>query len=335
MQHLTAFLTRLQTFELRIIQQEVYTGTGIGPDNKTEIIVYDLKHETPYYDSFSFKSELRVMKDMALLDLLTLDGPQTRVILDQVKKLQDRFRTFWQNYHQHYSGYEQKYKPSYLFSIRLDELFIVHNLQPSHADITISEEFVETLSDSVKLREQFLKELIREAEEHLDKQEQQEPVSREINEIQEEPKATIDNEDTRIVPGPRFSDGTVDQLFPVLKAYFDPADHPPLQKLLHENQPPENPLLFLGNGNQLADAFKQLYEANLIVGCSKAELEKWITLRFLYQYKNLKKEYTEGYLNGIISSDIRPCRSPILEVKKQDGRYTIFPTIRGKRNAKY
>ena len=70
MQHLTAFLTRLQTFELRIIKKAIYKGTGFGADVKTEIPAYDLQHETPYYDPFTFKSELRLGKDMALIDLL-------------------------------------------------------------------------------------------------------------------------------------------------------------------------------------------------------------------------------------------------------------------------
>lgn len=331
MKHLATFLTRLQTFELRIIQKTIYKGTGIGPGEKTEIPAYDLQHETQYYDSFTFKSELRVGKDMALIDLLTLDETKTRAVLAHIMKLQDRFKLFWQNYHRHYSGYEQVYKSSYLFSIRLEELFIVHNLQPDHAGIWIGEEFVENLSDSVKLREKFLKDFIREVEEHLNAQDGMQSAGQSTS----VEKKGSDGDTILPASRPKFSEGAADQLFAVLKTYFDRKDHPFLQALLSKDQSPQTPMLFRGNGNQLADAFKQLYEANMIVGCSKAELERWIAPNFLYQYNKLKKEFTEGYLNGIISSDSKPCRSPILEVKMKDGRYTIFPTPRNKKNNKY
>lgn len=70
MQNLAVFLTRLQTFELRIITKgELHNR--IREEGKKP--AYSLTHETQYYNSFSYKSELRVLKDMAQVDLLSLD----------------------------------------------------------------------------------------------------------------------------------------------------------------------------------------------------------------------------------------------------------------------
>ena len=101
---------------------------------------------------------------MAFIDILTLDRGRIALQLIQLNKLNDRFNELWQNYHQHYHDYHQEYKSSYPFSIKLDTLFIVHNLQGDSADVHVSAQFVEDLADSIKLRESFLKELIRDVE---------------------------------------------------------------------------------------------------------------------------------------------------------------------------
>jgi hypothetical protein len=71
----------------------------------------------------------------------------------------------------------------------------------------------------------------------------------------------------------------------ICKTYFSPHDQGLLHTLLKKKEQPSIPLLFRGNGNQLVDAFKQFYEANLIVGCQKGELEEWIGKNFEYVYR--------------------------------------------------
>ncbi|MDB4902206.1 MAG: hypothetical protein JWQ63_1487 [Mucilaginibacter sp.] len=71
MQHFKEFLSRIQTFDLQIITQK--ENIDAGANQKPEIKFYDITHETPFYKSFSYKSELRVLKDMAFIDVLTLD----------------------------------------------------------------------------------------------------------------------------------------------------------------------------------------------------------------------------------------------------------------------
>src|SRR6267142_1588800 len=144
MQHLKEFLTKIQTFNFRLTHQEGYISSS--SNEKRKMLGYDIRHETHYYDSFSYKSELRVLKDMALIDLLALDQDRIGMQLLQLKKVEQRFKQLWGHYHNNHYGYmASRYNASYPFSIRINDLFIVNNLQPDHAEIAVTEEFVEDL----------------------------------------------------------------------------------------------------------------------------------------------------------------------------------------------
>jgi hypothetical protein len=95
MQSLTYFLTHLQTFELRL-----KTKGELNKFVKKEyqMWAYSLSHETQYYDSFAYKSEIRVSKDMALVDLLALNEISLNRELEQLKKLKARFKLFWKSF---------------------------------------------------------------------------------------------------------------------------------------------------------------------------------------------------------------------------------------------
>lgn len=319
MQHFKEFLIRIQTFNLRINKQDLIVKDGLK-NEKQPMNAYSITHETQYYDSFSYKSELRVLKDMALIDLVVLDNDHINLELLQLKKVMDRFDLLWENYHQNYSGYEQVYKTGYPFSIKLDSLFIVNNLQSDDADVMVTPDFVDDLSDSIKLRESFLKDLVKEAELLVNKKAKTEVPPSDIQLTQP------------VIKYPSFTDGAADQFFSILKSYFDPKDHSKLSALLFGNTEPESPLIFKGNGNQLGDAFKQLFDDNLIVGCLQSDLEKWIAPKFLYlSQQGEPREFTEGYLNGIISTKTRPCKSPILKIEQKDGKFSILPVPRNKK----
>lgn len=126
-----------------------------------------------------------------------------------------------------------------------------------------------------------------------------------------------------------------EDFYQILKDYFAATDLDHLKSLIINSEEREHMLTYNGNGNQLADAFKQLYEANLIVGCTKAQLEKWISRHFSYISNNQLKHSTAGYLNGIISSDIKKCQSPILDIHRQQDRFVIKPTLRNKKNQQF
>jgi hypothetical protein len=94
------------------------------------------------------------------------------------------------------------------------------------------------------------------------------------------------------------------------------------------------PIIFNGPGNQLGDAFKQLFDSNLIVGCNKAELESWIQQNFRYQDKGTVKSYTGKYLQDIISSNTKACQSPLFDVRKNGGQFYLLPLTRNTKNLK-
>ncbi|MDO6389566.1 hypothetical protein Q4E40_05475 [Pontibacter sp. BT731] len=311
MKHLKEFLARLQTFELKLIQRK----EAMGPFGQKEVSSYDLRHETPYDEAAVFESGLRLLAQMAALDLLPLRHPQLQLVLEQLTGIEDRFRTFWVSFHNHAPDYGRAYPAGYLHQLSLPELFVLRNLQPIEFGIEVREELVDDLGESVKLRESLLDNLIRHVQALL-------PAPQET--------ATGNTTPSKPVTGhPRFVDGVPERLFEVLKGYFTPEDQQQLLALLEGNHPPATPLLFHGNGNQLADAFKQLYEANLIVGCLKGELESWIAAHFAYVYRRQQRTLPPNYLAAIISSNAKPCQSPILDVRRQpSGAYAVFPVLR-------
>lgn len=336
MQNLARFLTKIQTFELHIITKEELKSP-IKEEGQKQ--AYSLVHETSYYNSFSYKSEIRVLKDTALIDLLSLNDISLKRELEQLKKLKDRFKLFWMNFHQYYSELKTEYPRNYIFSIQLQYLFIVNNLQPDRSDIYIGDEFVESLNDSVKIREKFLSEMVYEIEEILNPRETFEEWKARLGSQEESKNASSDvpakipyNADAGL---PKFNEQAKEDFLQLIKPYFSAEHFAQLSALINTDTQPENQLIFKGNGNQLADAFKQLYEANLITGCKKSDLEKWILKHFLYGTGDRASEYTEGWLSSIISSDTKVCKSPILEVRIKDKVPFIVPTVRNKKNNKY
>src|SRR6202012_2403543 len=119
MQHLKEFLIRLQTFNLRITKQKIADASDFNHIKRHEGDAYDITRETRYYDSFTFESELRVLKDMALIDLLTVSEVVMKLQLQQLHKVLQRIKQFWTNWHEHHSEWREDYKSSYLTSIRL------------------------------------------------------------------------------------------------------------------------------------------------------------------------------------------------------------------------
>lgn len=168
---------------------------------------------------------------------------------------------------------------------------------------------MEDLSDSIKLREKFLIELIYDLTEILNpketfeewkaKQGKQATERTTENEIDEKQLIKEFNTKAGI---PIFYEQIIGEYLQLMKPYFSDADYNQLVALIKSHVTPETRLVFKGNGNQLANAFKQLYEANLIIGCKKSDLEKWIAKHFLYATGDTPKEYTEGWLSAVIFS---------------------------------
>ncbi|MEJ8756381.1 hypothetical protein WG947_05210 [Pontibacter sp. H259] len=111
----------------------------------------------------------------------------------------------------------------------------------------------------------------------------------------------------------------------IIKDFFSKNEQHKLTRLLDSNESPPQKLLFKGDGNKLADAFKQLYNAHLVVGITKKELEAWIAKHFVYLHRGKTTEFTPRYLNDIISTTKDKCQKPILNIRldKDSGRYKL------------
>ncbi|MBB6238208.1 hypothetical protein HDC90_002840 [Pedobacter sp. AK013] len=276
---------------------------------------------------------------MALIDLLSLNDTSLKREFEQIKKLKERFKLIWTNFHQHYGELRAEYPSNLIFSIQLDYLFIVNNLQSDYKDIYIGDEFVESLHDTLKIRDKFLSELISEVDEILNPREtfeewvaKQKSSQQTENVTPEQPEKIPYNPDAG---RPKFNHQYIDDFLQLIRTYFSEEHFSQLDALIKADEQPASQMIFNGNSNKLADAFKQLCEANLIVGCNKAELEKWILKHFLYSNGDKVNEYSEGWLSAIISSDAKVCKSPILEVRMKDKVPFLVPTVRNKKNNKY
>lgn len=109
------------------------------------------------------------------------------------------------------------------------------------------------------------------------------------------------------------------EVYEIIRDFFSTEDQISLLNMLERNVDAESPLVFRDTGNRLADAFKQLYEANIIRGCQKKELESWICRNFAYVYRNKIKPFYPKYLNEIISTKKDKCKRPFLDVKFDKG----------------
>jgi hypothetical protein len=260
MQNLAIFLVRLQTFELRITTKAELKSPIKDDGNKP---AYSIAHETHYYDSFTFKSEIRVLKDMALIDLLSLNDISLKREFEQLKRLKERFKLIWTNFHQHYYELRAEYPGNFIFSIQLNYLFIVNNLQSDYEDIYIGDEFVESLHDSLKIRDKFLSELVSEIDEILNPRETfEEWMAKQKNPQQtdeataEQPPKTPYNPDAG---RPKFNHQYIDDFLQILRTYFSEEHFSQLAALIKADEQPASQMIFNGNSNKLADAFKQLY----------------------------------------------------------------------------
>lgn len=328
MQHLKKLLIRLQTFELKALLPHEITPFY---DVKSKVPFYDIYHETKQTGNSTFEYELRKLLDMAIVDLIMLDAKRVKLIHEETNKIGKRIIQFWAYYYHYYQGWNRSasekrnimYQMDYIYDIGLHQLFFVKNLLPRDSEVFVGGKFVEELRDSMKLRISILTELIKH-------------TSLLLLPGEDKPSGLVNSPfkpTKKIVTSPIFITGSSEKFLELIKSYFSPNDQKHLLPLIKNNELPISPLVFHGNGNQLVDAFKQLYEANLIVGCNKGELEEWIGANFEYVYRNRQKAFPANYLNAMISSNSKPCQSPILDVKKQpDGTYNIIPVLRTKKN---
>jgi len=129
------------------------------------------------------------------------------------------------------------------------------------------------------------------------------------------------------LPGirPVFASESRSEIFEILRDFFSLEDQIELLALLEGGENAPKPLLFLDSSNRLADAFKQLFDCDIIKGCQKKELEAWICKNFLYRYRDKINVFKPRSVSDIISTTKDKCQRPILNVKqdKSTGNFLI------------
>lgn len=131
-----------------------------------------------------------------------------------------------------------------------------------------------------------------------------------LNNFPSAPKQTKVFLDTK----PIFKIELIESIFEKFKKFFALKHHHQLKSLLETGNNLPEKLIFLDNGNRLADAFKKLIENDIITGCQKQYLQEWIALNFCFKHKNETKDFTRDYIEKCISRNYYPCKRPILNV---------------------
>jgi hypothetical protein len=285
----------------------------------TEFSTYTISHQNPYLNN-GFRNELKELKELALIDILNLSAEQRQLQLQRLDELKKQFQQFWDNLRYSKVPVGTEYLTELLFSLQLNKIFIASQLSfEDHAKA--DEDFIDDLQDSIRARQNALEEF-------------EQSVLKVIQPGKEAEKTVKIRPVKKEEQTPVFKEGVAAEFYDLVKDYFKPDHHPHLKSLLTGESTANYPLVFSGTGNQLADAFKQLFEANLIIGCSKAQLISWMLEHFAYIDKGAVKNYSEKYLLDIISSNTKTCQSPILDIRKKDGQFIISPLQRNNRNNK-
>jgi hypothetical protein len=101
---------------------------------------------------------------------------------------------------------------------------------------------------------------------------------------------------------PTFTSEGVEYAKKALLLYFDEDIRQGFVDLLNDTRMTLNEkLVFKGNGNALAEAFKKMYVRDEVVGCTKKQFEIWIEKNFRFISNKNIKDFTLKYLNDIIS----------------------------------
>ena len=129
---------------------------------------------------------------------------------------------------------------------------------------------------------------------------------------------TSSNQISPINKKPIFNQTATSVVFEILKGFFKLDEHDKLKVLLEYGNNAGQSLIFLGNGNRLADTFKKLFEHGFITGCSKQELENWIGNNFKFQPADQIKSFTKDYLQKCISRKNWVCKEPLIEISNRE-----------------
>lgn len=142
MDHFKEYFTFIQKFDLRLSEmRDKRKSSKAGPVTG---LGYSIKHQNPYF-SFEFRQHLRILKELALIDIFGVDGKNRGAYLRQAKKLLIQFNRFWENYFNHNPTAGEVYGDDFLLLIEFGEVFYTTILEPGKVDVIVTPEFVDDL----------------------------------------------------------------------------------------------------------------------------------------------------------------------------------------------
>lgn len=120
------------------------------------------------------------------------------------------------------------------------------------------------------------------------------------------------SDEVEYFPKPCFKAELIENITLELNTFFDPSQHFELKRIIETGSNTIEKLLFKDNGNRLTDYFKQLFERDVITGCTKKDLINWIVVNFKFTYRSSQKEFKYKTVESIISGNENPCKNPIV-----------------------
>lgn len=115
---------------------------------------------------------------------------------------------------------------------------------------------------------------------------------------------------------PMFHDRAIELILTAVNGYFSVDDHAKLEQLLKNVTKISTRLIFLDNGNRLADLFRKVFEAGYVTHCDKKELGEWMQENFQFRFRKQLRAYTKDYIEKCISRNFYPCKHPLVVLEK-------------------
>lgn len=297
--------------------QTVNITVGEEVDAGIERSVLSLRNENPAF-SVSYKSTLETLVSLSSLELLALSPEIMKVQILQLERIEFAFDRFWRIYYSKPEPFTDNERSDLFYSLNLED-FILTGISIYDSGLLVKQTFIDDLYDSILARQEYcvkLKMLVGNSEYLIPNQNEGKHVE-------------------KISKYPIFINDDFSRKFlHIICPFFSVSDQHALYELILNRVEPTAELWFRSNGNMLADAFKQLYMANLIVGCSKIELQRWVKLHFNYSDGINRKKFSDKYLGDVISSNTKQCQSPILDVHKSSSGFEIVAIDRQTRDEK-
>ena len=297
MEHLKELLLLVKTIDI----------VTLPCPGRSGVFLFDIRHENPPV-SILYDNKLKALKTLAVTDVLSVSSDNTPLLLKQLYHIHTAFQNFLSTYYSFPEPYSDEERRKLFLTLNLDEIFIIPDIFAKTGKYEVKQPFIDDLYDSILYREKLIHDVIEE-----------------IKDFALSPTVDQTRLHKTVNAWPSFcSDEILSEFALILGPYFSRDHQALLLELLKSGSLSTELLSFSGSGNKLADAFKQLYDGNLIVGCTKIELQTWIKSNFVFREKGEARMFSDKYLSDVVSSNSKQCQSPILDVVRKNGTVELI-----------